>query len=290
MALISHSPQTFIGEPTPGMVRGHWSLTDNNLLLRAIEHSFNRSLIPLNPKAAWSQSYDAVLCGPMPFEKKHWIYLGWTELTRVPQSDGSIRLHSLEEHLLGPDIDLEWQRIEREVHCRDDLLSTIPVNRTWNVRTTTLGQADSESRPYSRAVEQSVIREFDGALFRERKIGNLAPSKTILPGGLAVTTSMGVIDACHRNLDTAVDFPAFGIFKNATAWFDNQVLKPVAPSCLLVNGEEISLRGFVQTGRGHLPTFYWFDDLNRMIAMRQGILALIANQNPVLKGGCPHDA
>lgn len=291
MTATTENPAILHPEPTPGAVTGHWSLTDNPHLLRAFEFAFEVDEGRLDPQGAWEQRFDVVFCGPQNFTEPHWVYQGWIDIFRKPEPDDTVSLRMVDGHILGPREDLEWQLIEQAAIHNRDALATIPDNTEWTVHSRTLGQPDPAARPFAESRESSVLRPGDGQRFRERTIGGLQPVRQPLPAGMPVTTSLGLIEACHRmgpgDADAGLEF---GIFKDGTAWCPGQRLKALPESSLTVNGRHFILHGFVQTGTAHLPTFLWFDGNGHMVALRKGVLALVANSSPVMKARCPHAA
>jgi len=284
------NPQLFNHQPTPGAISGHWSLTDNPHLLRALEHSFALNDKPHDPEGAWEQDFDLVFCGPQNFPQLHWVYQGWVHLWRKQGPDETVSLKLQQGHILGPHENREWQLIEQEAIHHQDTLCTIPDDAAWTVRSRTLGQADPYARPFSESCEWAVLKSEGNSRFWERRIDSLKKARHSIPASLPVTTSLGLIEACHRLAPSESSTLSFGIFKDGTSWFADQRLKALMPTVLTVNGDTFNLHGFVQTGPGHLPTFYWFDEHHRLAAIRKGVLCLLANPKPVMKDRCPHEA
>lgn len=290
MPIISPERPVFPSIPAPGRVSGHWSLTDNPHLLRALEYSFIPPEGVHDLLGDWRLSYDLVFCGPQNFQKIEWLYQGWVVISRNANKDGTFDLSSIEQHVLGPDPALEWQRIETRLSLNTDSLATIPDNRPWTIRTHTLGQTDPDARPFSTTGERSLITTVEGRRIWKRSVGTTLTWQTELPGNLPITSSPGLMEACSRMVPDSALAPEFGILRQGTSWCPGQTLKALAGAPLTVGGCHLHLHGFVQTGTGHLPTFFWYDEPGRLVAMRQGILALVHNPDPVMKARCPHEA
>lgn len=289
MTTIAEQPATLPSDPTPGAVTGHWSLTDNPHLLRAFEGGFQPPDERLDPQGTWRESHDVVFCGPQNFSDPHWVYQGWIEISREPGPDGTVSMRMTDGHILGPKEEREWQLIKHTSTHNADTFSSLPDGAEWTCRTRTLGQQDEAARPFAETRETSFLRTENGARFRERAIGKLGPSRHPVPADMPLTTSLGLIEACHRMERGRIGSGrAFGIFKDGTSWCPRQLLKPLPDSTLTVHGRAYPLRGFVHTGTAHLPTFLWFDENGQMVALRKGVLALVANPRPVMKARCPH--
>lgn len=291
MSTVTHIPNSLLAEPSPGSVRGHWSLTDNPHLLRALEFSFVNGETGFDPDGDWSLAFDLIFCGPQNFATEHWVYQGWMEIQRAERDENTTTLQSIDQHVLGPDPRLEWQCIENTGVFRNDLLATIPDNQPWTLASDTLGQPNPKARSFKRVRERSMLETVArGERIWRRSMGSsLSWEKPVSPD-IPITSSLGLLDAVQRfpeNLESPVPF---GLFRQGASWCPTQVIKPVGRSQLTIKGETISLRGFVQTGDAHLPTFFWLNEFNQLVIIRYGVLALIHNPDPVMKARFPHEA
>lgn len=273
----------------PENVTGHWSLRDNPCLVWAMNKTFPPPLEPFDPEGPWRLRYDLVYCGPRLSSPEDWVYHGWLEVNRSASIDGRTRFEATQQHILGPDPSSEWQQIETDLTLNNDSLGTLPEDEAWTLKAHTLGQSDPAARPFSQTVEQSRLVRNGKHLAWKRTIGHLGWD-TPLPLNLPITTNLGLMDALQRIRQGSDGFPGFGIIKQGSSWCPGQRLKPLGESNLSVKGETLRLHGFLQTGHAHLPTFYWLDSHNRMVSIRYGILALILNPEPFLRGKCPHEA
>lgn len=291
MSTTANIPKSLPDRPTPGAVRGHWSLTDNPHLLRALEFSFVNGDCQFDPCSDWTLSFDLLFCGPQNFKLDHWVYQGWMEIHRAVRNEQNTTLQVLQQHMIGPDPALEWQRIETTGVFHNDVLATIPDNEPWTIASATLGQPDPQARTYARVRERSVLEATTGGerIWR-RSIGASLSWEKSIPSSIPATSTPGLLDAVQRLPEFSEKSHAFGIFRQAASWCPDQILKPIGTSRLEINGESIQLRGWAQTGDAHLPTFFWLNEYSQLVIIRHGVLALVHNPDPVMKAQCPHEA
>jgi hypothetical protein len=212
------------------------------------------------------------------------------EISRNVLPEGMAQLHAVQQHILGPEPDLEWQRVETHAVFNADLLGTVPDGETWTVEARTLGQPDPAARPFDRTLERSVLSTESNGRIWKRSIGNKTAWETRLPADVPIAGSLGLIDALQRHPRGNFKFPEFGVIKQGTSWCPAQQIRALPQTELHVNGSTLALHGYVQTGRAHLPTFFWFDAANRLVALRYGVLALLLSPQPFMKSRCPHAA
>lgn len=282
----------FPGNPSPGAVTGHWSLTDNPHLLKALEFSGEAGLFASQNSDSSNKPlrFDLVFCGPQNFSTLHWVYMGWMELSAQEPVNGVRQVSFFEEHVLGPDDQLEWQKIRFQGSHHADQFSSIPDNVPWKVSFQTLGQPDQAAHPFA-SWEQSSILESSTShrlwTIHSRGLNNIHHR---LPVDVPLVTTAGLVDA-SRHLQK---FPGrqlhFSLFRNGTSYCPGQRLKALEPVKFSLCGHSLRLSGCVHTGTGHLPTFFWFDESGCLYAIRRGVLCYFRNPNPVLKGKIPHAA
>lgn len=267
----------------------HWSLGDSNAMVKRFLPegiSAAASTLPqdgFEPAADWENSYDVVYAGPQPLGKDDRLYYGSLRIgARFEKDRLNLKIRGIRQ--LQQDFRFERQHLQAECSCHRDHLFSLKEGAVWSLGNRLKNQRDPVTRPYAKIDESGRVRS--GKIEKKNAAGEWYTYRTLDPGTPVV--SDWALLAAVQVLPRDREFK-FGYFAQLERFSPEHRIKFLETVRARFGDRDVSLHGYVQTGRGVTPYFYWVDDHGRLLFARFALAALVYSQNPRLEKEAKHD-
>ena len=268
----------------------HWSFDDNyNLVKRVFPEGFSapESTLPagtFSPDADWENSYDLVYTGPPDAGTDAHVYYGSLRIkagfkkeqvnlavTGIVQQNNSFKF--------------ERQHFQAECTCRNEMFFPLSENTPWTVNLFLKNRIDPATRPFAQMIEEG--RLVPGRIEKKDAGGRWYTYRTV-DAGTPVVSDWALLASVHAvpRKKQEISFGYFHELERYTAGHQIHFLETLDAS---FGGREIKLHGYVQTGRGIPPYYYWVDDSGRLLMARYALSMLVYNANPRLEQEARND-
>lgn len=268
----------------------HWSFSDGpNLAGKVFPEGFSAAASTLpdddfDPTQAWEHAYDVVYPGPPKFEEDHRVYYGSLRIAATPDGD-QLRLRVRGVRQLQQHFRWERQHLEAEMTCGDGPLRPLADGAEWRLRLRLKNQADPATKPFAPLDEVGRLR---GTRIEKRTVDGNWRLYREAPEGMPVVCDWALL-AAVQSLPREGDGHAFVQLQQLERSFPDQRLRFMETFDARFGERDVRLHGFVHTGEGMIPSYYWVDDRGRLLIARYALSMLVYNAHPRLEKEAQND-
>ena len=263
--------------------RLHWSFGDGNTLRELIfpqGFSAEQSTLPrgsFDPAGEWENAYDFVYTrAGNPKQPAH-VYYGSLRL-RMTRNDGKAHLQAIAKRQTRQHFDFERMTVRATFTCTDEPLLPLSEGTPWTLETELVNQRDpatgdyAEFREEGRLNGENVEKKDDrGEWYRYRQC----------TAGLPLVSDwalMAAVQTLPRDCTTRFD-----LLRQLESFYPEQRVRYLESFDARFGDREVALHGFVHTGQGTVPSFYWVDHTGRLLIVRTALGAFVYNPSPYLE-------
>lgn len=263
--------------------RLHWSFGDGpNLRGKVFPEGFSAddSSLPrdiFDPMENWENAYDVIYTGPPHFEEDNKVYYGSLRLSQKHiDCRVKLRVHGIRQ--LQQHYRWERQHLEAEMVCNGDALYSLAKDTPWRIRLRLKNQYDPETQPFAPLDETGRLR--DGGIEKQAADGSWYTYQSI-GLGMPVVSDWALLAAVQQ----MPPFPEFRFaqLQQLERYFGDQRIRYLELFEARFGEQEVPLHGYVHTGKGMIPSYYWVDEHGRLLIARYALTTLVYNAHPRLE-------
>ena len=260
----------------------HWSFGDNSMFEETIfpmGFSAPQSTLPtgpFDPASNWENRYDVIYTGPQGFSDVGKYVYGSLHL-KADFNAENVRMEIESVRQTGQNFTHERAFTKTAYTCqRDDLFSLQPESH-WMVQTELKNIKTPEAAPYNKYQLKGSYNK--NHIYKKGTQGKSYVYRSTSPD-VSVVPNWSVLAAVQnlpRDQTTTFDY-----FEDLERLLPGHSIKSIGDFEARFGGRSVHLHGYAQKGHGLLPTFYWVNDVGRLVIVRYGMYLLIYNSNPII--------
>lgn len=262
----------------------HWSFGDSSILVNKVfpeGFSADPGTLPssagFNPQGEWENTYDVVYAGCQPFTKNAHVYFGSLRIARkMENEDVLLTVSGIRQ--LQQDYQMERQRLQVKSVCRNDNLLSLKDGTDWSLHLQLENQKDPKTRPFAKMTETG---RFQNRVIEKKSAAGSWYTYRTVNAGLSVVSDWSLL-ASVQTLPKDRTF-RFEYFPQLESCASGHQIRFFETFKARFGDRDVLLHGYVQTGPGILPVFYWTDESGRLLIARYALMTLIYNARPYME-------
>jgi hypothetical protein len=266
----------------------HYSFSEGSILRKVFDEGFSaqNSTLPqggFDPESDWENSYDVIYTGPQDFTNEAYIYYGSLRINTV-FDQGSVIIEAAGIRQLEQNYDRERQYLHVRSVCNRDRLFSIRDGSEWTLEAELKNQLDPATAGFKKIKETGRL---DRGIIQKKNSKGKWQTYAQADPAIPVVSDWSLLSAVGT-LPRSGEHK-FSYFPQLERFHAGHSIRFLETFNARFGGRDVTLHGYVQTGSGITPCFYWLDDLGRLLIAHFALSALVYNSNPRVERQAQND-